>query len=167
MFFPNRTVPHFDTLAFDTPEAMEERTNSDGTRYWVARLYNGSGGATVAGRVYKIVYDGDEETTPKVVACTATATLLQHVAVATEATADATWGWFAIKGHYSVFVNGDATDVTKDDFLKITAATDDDAFIDDTTARTANSFAIATESETDATPSRIRVYLIGDPAVIS
>ncbi len=167
MFLNNRVIPHFDTLAFDSPEAIEERSNTDGTKYWVVRLYNGSGGAVTAGAVYKVVYDGDEETNPKVVACTATATLLQNVVVATEATADAAWGWFAFKGTYSVLCNGDATDISKDDFLKIVVATDADAFVDDTTARTVNSFAIACEAETDATPSRIRVYLIGDPAVIS
>lgn len=159
-----------NTLALESPMAVRRAAyqGSNEELYNIQiRLCNKSGGDTVVGRVYKVVYDGDEETNPKAVACTATATVLQHVVIAQEVLADGAFGWFTIQGYCDAFVNGDSTDVTKDDFLKIVAATDDDAFVDDTTARTANSFAIACADETDATPSLTRIYLFGDPAVIS
>lgn len=158
-----------DTLTNDTPLARKWVTypgSTTGEQCLAVRLYNGTGAAMVAGRVYRISFDGDEETNPKAVAVVTLANVYQHVCVALEATADAAWGWFAIQGYVDAFCNGDATDIAKDDFLTCNDATDDDAFIDDTTTRTVNSMAIACADETDATPSLTKVYLLGDRAII-
>jgi hypothetical protein len=163
-------VPAFDQLAFTGGPGCRmgytlDTNNLIGTKM---RLYNGSGGACVAGRVYVIRYDGDEETNPKVVTCAASpATTPEHVAVAMDATASGAWGWFAVAGYASAFVNGDTVDVSKDDYLKVDVSDDDDAFVGNTSTRTANSFAIATAAETDATPSLATVYLLGDEALIA
>ena len=137
---------HFDTLAFDSPLKCEQRTNSDGTRVLCVRLYNATGAAMVTGRVYRVAFDGDEETNPSAVACVTLANVYQNVVVAMSDVAITSWGWFAIQGYCQAFVEG-TTDVAKDDFLTVNDATDDDAFIDDTTARTINSFAIACEAQ--------------------
>lgn len=156
---------HYDTLASDSPLAYQQAENTDGTRRLAVRLYNGTGGATVVGRVYRIAFDGDEETNPKAAACVTLASVYQNVVVALEVTADATWGWFAIQGYCQAFVEG-TTDVAKDDFLTVNDATDADAFIGDTTTRTVNSFAIACEAQADNSAVLKRVYLFGDRAIL-
>jgi hypothetical protein len=162
-------VPAFDSLAFTaSPGCTQQGTNSDNTAYTKKWLYNATGVALVAGRIFKVVYDGDEETNPKVIVCTASpATTPEEVAVALAAVPAASWAWFAVQGYVNAYVNGDSVDVAKDDFLKIVVGTDDDAFVGNTTTRTTNSHAIATEAETTATPASHRVYLLGDPALLT
>lgn len=155
-----------DALTKDAPLQAEWRTyGPTDERCLAVRLYNGTGAAMVVGRVYRMAFDGDEETNPSAVACV-TLAVYQHVVVALEAVASASWGWFAIQGYVDAMCNGDAVDIAKDDFLTVNDGTDDDAFINNTTARTVNSFAIACAAETDATPSLTKVYLFGSRALL-
>lgn len=165
--FLNRGGVSADTLTNDTPLQAEWRVyeTTNNLRCLAVRLYNGTGAAMVAGRVYRIAFDGDEETNPSAVACVTLASVYQNVVVALEDTAAASWGWFAIQGYCDAFVEG-TTDVAKDDFLTCNDATDDDAFIDDTTARTVNSFAIACAAQADNSAVLTRVYLFGDRAIL-
>jgi hypothetical protein len=89
-------------------------------------------------------------------------TVNRQLVVASAAYADQTWGWYTFAGYCDALVDGDATDVTKDDYLKIVAGTNADAFIDDTTSRTADSAAIACADNT-ATQALTKVFLLGDP----
>lgn len=162
-------VPGFDFDAFTgQPGHTIARQNDDGSTYLAQWLYNATGAAVVAGRAYKRSYSGVATTQPSAVAIVTLASVYQKVCVALEATASAAWGYFAVEGYVDAFVNGDATDVTAGDFLTVNDATDDDAFIDNTTTRTVNSMAIYTDTtdETDATPTLRRVYLFPEAAVI-
>lgn len=124
-------------------------------------LYNGRGSATLAGGVYTLQYDGDEETSPRVITCAAT-TWDTYVVVSPIVIADATWGWFAIEGYVDALVDGGATDVAKDDTLKIVVGTNADAFVQDTASMvpTTDTFAIACEANT-STELVKKVYLFG------
>lgn len=132
-------------------------------------LYNAMGAATTAGKVYRVSFDGDADVNPKVVACAAIAGVYQEIAVGIDTCASAVGGWYAVEGYTEAEVNGDSTDVNKDDFLKIVAATDADAFVGNTTTRTANSHAIYSDdtAETDATPSNRLIWLLGWQAIIT
>lgn len=146
------------------------RDDAGFTRNRVDRwLYNGAGAATVVGRVYRILYVGDADTNPKAATCAAISGVYQEVAVAVEVIASAAWGWFAVEGYVMASVNGDSVDVAKGDFVKVVVATDDDAFVGNTTTRTANSHGIYSDdtSETDATPTNRLVYLIPWQAIIT
>lgn len=162
-------VPGFDTLSFSaTPGSERWAENSDGTRYKLRYLNNGlaAAAATVIGTVYAVTYDGDEETNPKVIACAALA-VYQEVAVATAVIVNGQFGWFAVQGYFDTFINGNTVDIAKDDFLKIVAGTDAGSFVGNTTTRTTNSHAIATEAETGIPAVRHRVFLIGERAIIT
>lgn len=127
-------------------------------------LYNASGVA-VKGGVYRMVFDGDEETNPKI-ADLSTQTVAQYAVVALRATPDATWDWFAIEGEVDALVDGDATDVAKDDFLKVVTATNGDAFIQDS-ADTISAASIARAMEaTTAVESLKKVFLLGEKATM-
>jgi hypothetical protein len=157
-----------DTLSLESPGAVRRAAyqGSDEGLYNIqVRLCNKTGGATVAGRVYKLAYDGDEETNPKAVAVVTLANVYQKVVVAMEVIADGSFGWFCYQGYCDAFCEG-TTDVDKDDFLTCNDATDDDAFIEDTTTRTVNSMAIACAVQASATPTLTRIYLFGDDAII-
>ena len=124
-----------------------------------ALLFCGVTTAAVKGGVYRIAYDGDEESNPKAVACTAQ-TIDQLYCVATAATLENAWGWFAVQGYVDALVDG-GTDVAKDDFLKNVAATDADALVKDGTSLSADTIAIACEAETETPATLNKVYLIG------
>ena len=157
---------HFDTLAFDSPLKIEERHNSDGTRYLCVRLYNATGAALVAGRPYVVEYDGDEETNPSVITPAALA-VYQHVVFATEATATASWGWFVIQGTYDgVLVEG-TTDVAKDDYLDCTPGTSAVALIKDhSTVRSTASVARACAAQAANSIVATRCYIFGDRVLV-
>lgn len=156
-----------DTLSGDNPLGAEWREYSPTTklRCLAIRLYNATGGAMVKGRVYKLAFDGDEETNPSAVAVVTLASVYQNVVVALEDVAATSWGWFAFQGYCDAFVEG-TTDVAKDDFLTCNDATDDDAFIGDTTTRTVNSMAIACAAQAANSAVLTQVYLFGDRAII-
>lgn len=122
-------------------------------------LYNATGGACVAGAVYMVNYDGDEETNPSVIAEVA-GTANREMVVATAATASTAWGWFVYAGYVDAMVEG-TTDVAKDDYLKIVEATDADAFIKDGTTLTADSFAIACAAQAANSAVLTKVFLLG------
>ena len=167
--YARQGVVGFDSLSNDSPLQAEWRTYdgdpSLGLQCLAVRLYNGTGAATVKGRVYRVAFDGDEETNPSALAVVTLASVYQHVVVALEAVPTASWGWFAIQGYVDAFVEG-TTDVAKDDFLTCNDATDDDAFIDDTTARTVNSMAIACAAQADNSAVLTRCFVFGDRAII-
>lgn len=133
-------------------------------------LYNGTGAALVAGEPMVLRFDGDGDVNPKVAVCTESPVgVTEHVVVPLNATAIATWDWFAIRGYTEAYVNGGTLDVAKDDFLKVNVTTDNDAFIDDTTTRTPNSAAIYSDDTTqDSATAALRlVYLLGVPTPIT
>lgn len=146
-----RQVSYTDTSGTETKEPQKQ-----------VFLINKTGGATIAGGVYMIAYDGDEETNPKCIACAAV-TVDVNTVVATEVLDDAECGWFVYAGYCNAMVDGDATDVAKDDTLKIVAGTNADAFIQDTASavRTADSAGIACEANT-GTQALKKVFLFGD-----
>lgn len=170
-------VPPFDDAAFVAlPGTYREREfyDSGGTKRWqkLRYLYNGLGAAAVAGAVYLVEFDGDPTKNPKVVACDASAAnTYEHVAVGLNASADAGFDWYVVEGYCMASCNGDATDLTRGDWLKVTVGTDADAFIEAAAGgdKTANTHAIYCDStdETDATPTNRLVYLLGTGAVIT
>lgn len=167
-------VPAFDTDAFTAYGGFQRWDtwidDAGHTRaYLLEWLYNGAGVALVAGEPMKIVYDGDADTNPKVIVCTASpATTYERIAVPLTNLAAASWGWFAVKGYVEAYVNGGTVDVAKDDFLKVDISDDADAFVGDSTTRTTNSHAIYSDDtgETDTSASLRLVYLIGDGALL-
>jgi hypothetical protein len=143
-----RWVAYLDATT-GAPEGMQKQV----------KLYNASGD-TVKGGVYRVAMDGDEETNPKVVDVTAQ-TIAQFYVVSPKVITDATWGWFVIEGPCLALVDGDTTDVAKDDFLKLIAGTNADAFVSDGTATlTDDSLAIACEANT-STEALKKVILLG------
>lgn len=128
-------------------------------------LYNATGGALTQYATYMVDYDGDEETNPKVIAA-ATATPPRDIVVAQEATATASWGWFACVGYTQCGVEG-TTDVAKDDYLKLTSGTSAVAFIKDGSSYTTSSHAIATEAQTTNSVVNIKVYLLGGEHLVA
>jgi hypothetical protein len=164
-------VPPFDTLAFSAAPGYEMAyTNSDNTLGRKRWLYNGTGAATVAGKFYTILEDGDEETGPKVIAADAVATVQRECCVAEAAVASGAFGWFFIEGWCSAYVEG-TTDVAKDDYLKIAvgAGPTDAAFaaIKDGTSETQASVAISSAAQATNSGVLTRVRLLGKRAVIN
>lgn len=168
MFLDIGGVRSLDTLAGNSPLGAQMRTNSDGTEFLVVKLYNGTGSAMVAKRVYVMAYDGDEETNPKAIALNALASVPRYVVVATEATAAASWGWFVIQGYFDPLVEG-TTAVAVDDMLKAATGAGDLAFSlqDNTTTETVNSCAIACAAQGAAGGVATRVFLFGKPIVVN
>ena len=159
------------TLANETPLASLFNTyiTSAGVQTgepqeWV-RLFNDTGAAAVVGRPYIIIHDGDEEENPKAATPASTAAGANtYVVVAMEAVADQDWGWYCWRGYVDAMVDGDSTDVTKDDYLLVANAAT--AFTDNTTTRTAQSAAIACEDNTGAAALK-KIYLFGDPVDVT
>lgn len=130
------------------------------------KLYNGRGSATVAGGVYRVIFDGDEETNPAVATATAQ-TVDQWYVVSIRAVADATWDWYAIEGYVDALVEG-TTDVAKDDTLKVVVGTAANAFVQDTASGVISSDTIAIACAAQAANSSVltKVYLYGREADI-
>jgi hypothetical protein len=155
------------TIANDTPGQVRlvSYTTSAGVEtnepQRQVRLFNDTGAACVKGGVYMVGFDATEEQNPKIEVCAAV-TVNRQLVVAVEATADQTWGWFAYAAYVDALVDGDTTDISAGDYLKIVAGTNPDAFIDDSTSRTADSAAIAMEANT-GTQALTKVFLFGDP----
>lgn len=126
------------------------------------RLYNGRGSDTVAGGVYRVVRDGDEETDPAVATITAQ-TIDQYYVVSPIIVPDASWGWFAIDGEVDALVEG-TTDVSKDDFLAVVSGTAANAFVKEGTAPGTDSLAIATAAQTANSSVLTKVILLGQRA---
>ena len=162
------TLPHGvqprTTLTDTNPGAglFNEYIDSNGVQthepqYWI-KVYNGTSGALTKGGVYMVVYDGDEETNPKL-AAPATVAADAQVVVATAASADATWCWVVVSGYVDALVEG-TTDVAKDDFLKATNA--QIYFVKDATTKSTDSAAIACAAQAANSAVLTKVYLIGD-----
>lgn len=134
--------------------------NSDGTWYDAQRLYNGTGGALTAAGVYRVIASGAATNTPnpQVAAPAAIANVYQEIVVAISATADASWDWFACRGHVDCRVEG-TTNIAADDFLKTT--TTNTYFITDGTTRTVNSIGKACEAFTTDAVGTKRIFLPG------
>lgn len=127
------------------------------------RLFNDRGSACVVGGVYMVDFDATVAQNLKVATCVAETSVQRQVVVASAATADQTWGWFTFAGYCDALVDGDTTDVAAGDYLKITAGTNADAFIGNTTSRTVDSFAIAMAANTSTEALKL-VFMLGDPA---
>jgi len=87
------------------------------------------------------------------------------VAVAPVAIAAAAVGWVAIEGVVYANVDGDSTDVAVGDYLKVTVATNADAFLSDGTTKTLDSAAVALEANTGVEAVKL-VNLLGFPTDI-
>lgn len=130
-------------------------------------LYNGRGSATVAGGVYRMLRDGDEETDPRVATCT-TQSVAQRYVVSAKIVADAAWGWFTLEGYVDALVEG-TTDVAVDDTLKVVSGTAANAFVQDTAAAvpTAASLAIACAAQTANSSVLTKVRLLDSTATVA
>lgn len=126
-------------------------------------LYNGTGGALTAGKVYMVSYSGDPTLTPQVIAV-ATATPARDVVVATDATATATWGWFVMVGPCQALLDG-TTDVAVSDYLKVTNGLSN--FVKDSATFSTASAAIACEARTADTVGLQKVILLGGAKIIA
>lgn len=142
------------------------RFNSDGTPYWLARVYNGTGGALTANRPYMLTFSGASTTAPnpRVTALAAAAGVPTQVVIAHEAIADASWGWVCFQGYHDCGIEG-TTDVAAGDFLKIDAAVSTTGLIKDATSRSSASCAIACEAQASNSVVDKRVFLIGGAAL--
>lgn len=156
------------TLANDTPGQIRLQSYVDPTTgdtnepQRVVRLYNNLAAAasTVKGAVYMVVYDGDEESNPQIIA-PAAVTANCNVVVALGVNLTATWGWYAFAGYVDALVEG-TTDVAKDDFLKVTAP--NAQFVKDGATKTTDSFAISTAAQAADSAVLTKVWLIGSEA---
>lgn len=115
------------------------------------------------GAQYVVTYDGDEETCPKLVAA-ATLAVYQEIAVVLALQGDAGFAWVQVKGKCEMLVEG-TTDVAKDDFLELLNT--ETSAKKDATTRSVNSFAIACEAQTSATPTLTDVILIGERVIVA
>ena len=163
----NVTIPARSSLAGDSPEAERTTYYVDSTGVVTGeprvskRFYNATGSPLVLGGVYLVAEDGDEETGPALIALAA-GTVNRQIAVAAEAIATASWGEAFTEGWCNALVHG-TTDIAKDDYLKIAAATGTNSFVGEGAATlSTKSFAIAAEPfTTDATTALKKVKLLG------
>lgn len=172
MFFHRYTVGQ-DTASNDRPLQVEVRTvstdaagnASDKTQCLAVRLYNGTGSAQVTGRPYAVECTGAEATQWQTITPAALA-VYQHVVIALEDVAAASFGWYAIQGFCDALVDG-TTDVADLDYLDVTPGTSATALIKDhSTVRSTASVARACEARTDNSAGLIRVQLLGDRVII-
>lgn len=119
---------------------------------------------TKAGTPLVVTYDGDEEIMVSGVA-PATLAVYQEIAIVPRlAGSVAEFMWCQTRGVCSALVNG-TTDVAKDDYLEVINA--GTALVDDSTARSVNSVAIACEAYT-LTPDALKsVVLLGDRVIVA
>jgi hypothetical protein len=158
----------------DNPLQAEWRTNAtnaagsdstEKTQCLVVRLYNGTGSALVAGRPYAVEATGAEATQWQVITPAALA-VYQHVVIALEATAAASFGPFAVQGFCDALVES-TTDIADLDYLDVTPGTSAVAMIKDhSTVRSTASVARACEARTDNDVGMIRVQLLGDRVIL-
>lgn len=162
-----------DTVSSDNPLLGRWVTNgdnaagstTDGTQHLVVRLYNGTGGAMVAGRPYVLEATGVEATPWQAITPAALA-VYQYVVIAKAATAAASWGDFAIQGFVDALVES-TTDIADLDYLDVTPGTSAVAMIKDhSTTRSTASVARACEARTSNDVGMIRVQLLGDPVLV-
>ena len=162
-----------DTIANDYPGATRMNTYVSslaanlGTEtrqpQWLIKLFNDLGSAAVVGRPYVISFDGaDLDQIPKAIT-PATIAADQYVVVAVEAVADQAWGWYCCAGWVDALVDGGTNDVTAGDYLKVANA--GTSFVDDGTARTTDTCAKASTTNTGAAAMQ-KILLLGDRADI-
>lgn len=152
-------------------EWRTNKTNAAGTesteqmQYLAVRLYNGTGSALVTGRPYAVEATGAEATQWQAITPAALA-VYQHVVIALEDTAAASFGWFAIQGFVDALVES-TTDIADLDYLDVTPGTSAVAMIkDNSTVRSTASVARACEARTANDVGMIRVQLLGDRVLI-
>jgi hypothetical protein len=133
----NNNLP-YDNTAGNAPGKVRKVYNSDGTVRYDVWLYNGTGGALVAGRPY-IVKSGSTKALPQtVLAPSAAVAFPVTIVFPTTALADATWGWFTFAGYSDDIVLVKGTGVAAGRYLKVSGG-DPTALLDDGTALTASS----------------------------
>lgn len=166
-------VTQRDAFTLDWPYKSETKALlplTSGLAYRTLRVYNGTGGALTQYGCYNLSFDGDEETNPKLITNVSGATTGLYYAyrvVALEAAASATWTDVVVWGYCQMLVEG-TTDVAKDDFLKIDTSVSASAPIkDSSTVRSTGSVAIATEAQAANSAVAIRVFLLGERAVVN
>lgn len=145
--------------------ALELRHNSDGSRYYVMRAYNATGGALVAGQPYLLYGNtgGDEEFTPAVLAVAGLAAVPRRVCIATEAAAAATYTWVAVQGWVDgVLLTGT---VTKGDFAKLATGTSTTRLTTDGTTQTVAS--LGTLAQAGSSTHTGTVWLSGELGVVT
>jgi hypothetical protein len=136
--------------------------NSDGTLRYDVWLYNATGAALTAGRPYMTAY-GATIPTLLSVAVPATSAYQRYVVFATEATAEAGYGWFAFAGYvYDLVLVNDAGVIVGDPLEVINAGT----YLIEDAAESALTVAIALEIATGSTVAR-DVFLPGLPITIA
>lgn len=132
-----------------------------GSREWV---YIQVPATTAAGSPLIVTYDGDEEVMVKGVV-PATLAVYQEVAVnPTLAGSAAEFQWCQVRGLCEVLCDG-TTDIAKDDYLELINA--ETALVKDSTARSANSVAIACEAYTSTPDALTSVQLLGDRVIVA
>lgn len=143
------------------PGKVRRVYNSDGTVRFDVWAYNGTGGALTAGRPYLLTFGSALATILKVAVPTTNAEICNQGVIALEATANATWGWFAIAGVVKslALVDG-TTDVAAGDHLEVTngLAT---ALQKDGTALSSKSFAVALAAQAADSAVATDILLIG------
>jgi len=161
-------VPHNKNLTDDTggnyPGKMRMVENTDGSVRWDIWLYNGTGGACVAGRPYAVDVNGTYAS-PLRVATPATKAIYSHVVVALAATANAVHGWFAIQGFLLgvAFCKGAA--IAIGDPLYVSNALPQ--HFQEDTAETTATVAKASAANTDnLATSTCDLYLPGTPVLV-
>jgi hypothetical protein len=129
----------------------------------LTRIYNNSGGATVDGGVYAIAYSGDESKWLQVIDVAAAGFDQEYAVSIGVIEADAV-GWFCTAGFCNALVDGDSANVADGDYLKMTAATNADAFIVEGTPTTftTDTIAVACGANT-STEALVKVLLLGGP----
>ena len=109
------------------------------------QLYNATGGALTANRLYVVTYAGSTTTAPNPrVIAPATSTVEKYYVVSTAATADATWDWFILSGYATLGLEG-TTNIDAGDSVK--AVNGQVYVVKDSTVQTAVSVAIALEAQ--------------------
>jgi len=119
---------------------------------------------TAAGTPLVVTYDGDEEVMVKGVA-PATLAVYQDIAIVPVLQGSAAgFQWCQTKGLCKALLDG-TTDIAKDDYLELVNA--ETAFIQDSTARSTNSVAIACEAYTSTPDALKTVQMLGDRVIVA
>jgi hypothetical protein len=119
---------------------------------------------TAAGTPMVVSYDGDESSLVKAVA-PATLAVYQEIAIVPRLIGAAAENvWCQTRGICEALCDG-TTDIAKDAFLELVNA--ETALISDSTARSVNSVAIATEAYTATPDALTTVMMLGDRVIIA
>lgn len=140
--------------------AIRQICNAAGDPCTQIKLYNGTGGALTANRLYVVTLGGTTATAPNPrVAAPATSSVQKYYVVSSAATADASYDWFTLWGYCTLGLEG-TSDISAGDWLKAVNA--QVYAVVDGAAQTAASIGLALEAQAANSVVEKTVFLYGE-----